>query len=124
MLKAFSDFSGYLNFKQPLTLDTGGQVAVSTAKRLYVYNSYMQRPFPNGNKYPFGCNSYVTAMAVAVAAGQSQRLYSSGAGAGIFSWYYLNLPPQVPRRPPESPPLESQGREFITAHSGNCRAAV
>jgi hypothetical protein len=32
----------------------------------------MQRPFPNGQKYLFGYNGYVTAMAV----GQRQRLYS------------------------------------------------
>ena len=30
------------------------------------------RPFPNGHKRPFGCNGYVTAVAV----GQRQRLYS------------------------------------------------
>jgi hypothetical protein len=48
----------------------------------------MQRPFPNGKKCPFGCNGYVTAVAV----GQSQRLYS---GVGIFNWYYLSSPPQI-----------------------------
>jgi hypothetical protein len=31
-----------------------------------------------------------------VAAGQSQRFYS---GVGIFNWYYLSSPPQIPRRP-------------------------
>jgi hypothetical protein len=51
----------------------------------------MQRPFLNGQKYPFGCNGYVTA----VAAGQSQRFYS---GVGIFNWYYLSSPPQIRRR--------------------------
>jgi hypothetical protein len=54
----------------------------------------MQRPLPNGQKYPFGCNGYVTAVAVAV--GQSQRLYS---GVGIFNWYYLSSPPQILRAP-------------------------
>jgi hypothetical protein len=39
---------------------------------LQIYNGcMMRRPFPNENKYPFGCNAYVTA----VAAGQSQRFY-------------------------------------------------
>jgi hypothetical protein len=52
--------------------------------------TYMQRPFPNGCKRPFGCDGYVTA----VAAGQSQRFYS---GVGIFNWYYLSSPPQIPR---------------------------
>jgi hypothetical protein len=46
--------------------------------------------FPNGQKCPFGCNGYVTAVTV----GQSQRLYS---GVGIFNWYYLSSPPQVLR---------------------------
>ena len=52
----------------------------------------MQRPFPNGYKFPFGCtgNGYVTA----VTAGQSQRFSS---GVGIFDWYYLSSPPQIPR---------------------------
>jgi hypothetical protein len=50
----------------------------------------MQRPFPNGHKCLFGCNGYVTA----VAAGQSQRLYS---GVGIFSWYNPISPPQILR---------------------------
>ena len=36
------------------------------------------------------CNGYVTAVAV----GQSQPPYS---GLGIFNWYYLNSPPQIPR---------------------------
>jgi hypothetical protein len=39
---------------------------------------------------PFGCNGYVTAVAV----GQSQRLYS---GVGLFNWHYLSSPPQIPR---------------------------
>jgi hypothetical protein len=39
---------------------------------------------------PFWCNGYVTA----VAAGQSQRLYSD---VGVFNWYYLSSPPQIPR---------------------------
>jgi hypothetical protein len=45
-------------------------------KRFDIYNAYIQRPFPNGQKRPFGCNGYVTV----VAAGQSQRFYS---GMGI-----------------------------------------
>ena len=32
----------------------------------------------------------------AVAVGQSRRLYS---GVGIFNWYYLSSPPQIPRTP-------------------------
>jgi hypothetical protein len=48
-------------------------VAVSEAKRLKTYSGLMQRPLTNGKKCPFGCNGYVTAVAV----GQSQRLYSS-----------------------------------------------
>ena len=39
----------------------------------------MQRPFPNGHKFPFGCNGFVTA----VAAGQRQHFYS---GVGIFNF--------------------------------------
>jgi hypothetical protein len=31
-----------------------------------------------------------------VAVGQSQRFYS---GVGIFNWYYLSSPPQIPRGP-------------------------
>jgi hypothetical protein len=50
----------------------GRYETVSEVKRLQIYNGYMQRPFPNGHKCPFGCNGYVTA----VAAGQSQRFYS------------------------------------------------
>jgi hypothetical protein len=33
----------------------------------------MQRQFPNGHKFPFGCNGFVTAM---MAVGQRQWLYS------------------------------------------------
>jgi hypothetical protein len=39
-----------------------------------------------------------------VAVGQSQRLYS---GVGIFNWYYLSSPPQIPRR--RGVPLETRG---------------
>ena len=28
-----------------------------------IYCGYVQRPFPNGHKCPFGCNGYVTAVA-------------------------------------------------------------
>jgi hypothetical protein len=72
---------------------------VSEVKRLQIYNAYMQRPFPDGYKCPFGCNGYVTA----VAAGQRQRLYS---GVGIFNWYYLSVPPQILRG--REAPLESR----------------
>jgi hypothetical protein len=44
----------------------------------------------NGRKCPFGCNGYVTAMAV----GQRQRLYS---GVRMFTGNYLSSPPQIPR---------------------------
>jgi hypothetical protein len=36
----------------------------------------------------------------AVAAGQSQRLYS---GVGIFYWCCLSSPPQIPRMSPDGP---------------------
>jgi hypothetical protein len=67
-----------------------------------IYDGYVQRPLPNGNKCPFGCSGYDIgyATAVAVAAGQSQRFYS---GVGIFDWYYLSSPTQIlllPRAPP------------------------
>jgi hypothetical protein len=68
----------------------GRYETLSEVKRLQIYNGYMQRPFPNGHKCPFGRNGYVTA----VAAGQSQRFYS---GVGIFNWYYLSSPPQILR---------------------------
>jgi hypothetical protein len=59
----------------------------------------MQWPFPNGHKCPFGYSGYVTA----VAAGQSQRFYS---GVGIFNWYYLSSPPQIPHTPEVQVQLE------------------
>jgi hypothetical protein len=65
----------------------------------------MQRPFPNGNNRRFGCSGYVTA----VAAGQSQRLYS---GVGIFDWYYLSSPPQILRAPGVD--LERRGLKCVT----------
>jgi hypothetical protein len=43
----------------------------------------MQRPLLNGRKCPFGCNGYVTAVAV----GQRKRLYS---GVRMFTWFYLS----------------------------------
>jgi hypothetical protein len=58
----------------------------SEVKRLQIYSGYMQRPFPNGKKCPFGYNSYVTA----VAAGQSQRFYS-----GVQDGNFGRLHPQV-----------------------------
>jgi hypothetical protein len=73
--------------KRPLPYET-----VLEVKRLKIYNGYMQRPFPNGHKCPFGCGGCVTA----VAAGQSQRFYS---GVGIFNWYNLSSPPQILRCP-------------------------
>jgi hypothetical protein len=69
-------------------------------KRLQIYNGYVQRPSPNGQKYPFGCNGNATA----VAAGQRQRFYS---GVGTCVTGIISLPPQVLRFPP--PPLESRG---------------
>jgi hypothetical protein len=62
----------------------------------------MQRPFPNanGHKCPFGCNGYVTAMAV----GQRQRLYS---GVRIFTGNYLSSPPQILRTRGAKPELTS-----------------
>jgi hypothetical protein len=38
----------------------GRYVIVSEAKWLQIYNGYMQRPFPNGHKCPFGCSGYVS----------------------------------------------------------------
>jgi hypothetical protein len=58
---------------------------------------------PNGEKYPFGCSGYVTA----VAAGQSQRFYS---GVGMSDWYYLSSPPQILRAP--GAVLESAGSQL------------
>ena len=53
-------------------------------KQLQIYTGYIT--YPNGRKCPFGCNGYVTAVAV----GQSQRLYLySGSGVGTFNWYYV-----------------------------------
>jgi hypothetical protein len=54
---------------------------VSEAKRLQIYNGHILTAI---------CDGYVTA----VAAGQSQRLYS---GVGIFNWHYLSSPPQILR---------------------------
>jgi hypothetical protein len=59
-------------------------------KRLKNYNGYMQRPFPQRKKCPFGCNGYVTAMAV----GQRQRLYSGGR---MFTGNYLSSTPRALR---------------------------
>jgi hypothetical protein len=44
----------------------------------------MKRPFPNGHKRMFGCNGYITAVAV----GQSQRLFS---GVRMLTWFYLSF---------------------------------
>ena len=52
----------------------------------------MQRPFHNGQNFPFGCNGYVTAMAV----GQRQRLYS---GVRMFTGNYLTSTPRALRFP-------------------------
>ena len=76
-------------------------------KRLQIYNGHMQRPFPNGHKCPFGCNGYVTAVAV----GKSRRLYLYS-GVGIFNWYYLSSPTQIPRR--RGVPLETRGLTSAT----------
>ena len=53
---------------------------VSEVKRLEIYNGYMQRPFPNGQNFPFGCTGHVTA----VAAGQSQRPTEVTDGLCVF----------------------------------------
>jgi hypothetical protein len=55
------------------------------------------KSFPNGHKCPFGCNGYYMHVA-AVAAGQRprQRFYFYS-GVGIFNWYYLSSPSQIPR---------------------------
>jgi hypothetical protein len=58
-----------------------GGFGIETVKK---FNGYMQRPFPNGHKRPFGCNGHATAVAV----GQRQRLYS---GVRIFTGLYLSF---------------------------------
>ena len=56
-----------------------------TVTEMYKYNGYITRNghSPNGHKCPFGCNGYVTVVAV----GKRQRLYS---GVRMFTWFYLN----------------------------------
>jgi hypothetical protein len=46
-----------------------------------------------------------------VAVGQSQRFYS---GVGIFNWYYLSSPPQIPRR--RGVDLELGGLTYIRTY--------
>ena len=53
------------------------------AVEVWVFDLVSPDPFPNGHKRPFGCNGYVTAVAV----GQRQRLYS---GVRMFTGYYLS----------------------------------
>jgi hypothetical protein len=77
----------------------GRYVTVSEVRRLKIYNGYMQRPFPNRHKRPFGCNGHVTAMAV----GQRQRLYSKMgcinlySGVRMFTGNYLSSTPRALR---------------------------
>jgi hypothetical protein len=42
----------------------GRYETVSEVKRLQIYTGYVQQPFPNGKKCPFGCNGHVAAVAV------------------------------------------------------------
>jgi hypothetical protein len=58
-----------------------GRFGSETDKNL---TAFFKRTFPNGQKFPFGCNGHVTAVAV----GQSQRLYS---GVRIFTGNYLSF---------------------------------
>jgi hypothetical protein len=63
---------------------------------------------PPGHKFPFGCNGYVTAMAV----GQGQRLYS---GVRMFTGYYLSSTPRALRFPGvylELKPFNSPSRTY------------
>ena len=48
----------------------------------------MQRPFPNGIKYPFGCSSINSGCVTAVAVGQRQRLYSGVRIYLVLSQFY------------------------------------
>jgi hypothetical protein len=54
----------------------GRYIAVSELKRLKFYNGHMQRPFSYDQKCPFGCNGYVTAMAVGLVKGNGFILVS------------------------------------------------
>ena len=78
--------------KRPLPLRTRNRVGsetVTNLQRLYICNGHS----PTEKSVRSGVTiMYVTA--VAVAAGQIQRFYS---GVGIFNWYYLSSPPQIPR---------------------------
>jgi hypothetical protein len=49
-------------------------MGVSEVKWLQVYNGYVQRPFPNGHKRPFGCKSET----VAIHNGFMQRPFPNG----------------------------------------------
>ena len=62
--------------KRPLHNSSRSE-AVINLQRLYV------TAIPNEQKRPFGCNGYVTAVAV----GQRERLYS---GFRMFTWFYLS----------------------------------
>jgi hypothetical protein len=73
-----------VGYFKPL-LDPGTCTAVSAeVKRLKIHTGY---DTCNGHspteKYPFGCNGYVTA----VAFGHRQRLYS---GVRTLAWFYLS----------------------------------
>ena len=72
----------------------GRYVTVSELKRLKIDNGHMQRPFPNGQKSPFGCHGYVRNGRGRWSNSAPLELYS---GVGIFNFncYYLSSPPQV-----------------------------
>ena len=53
----------------------------------------MQRPFPNGHKFPFGCNVQRLCNGRGRWPKPTVIIYS---GVGIFNWYYLSSPPQIP----------------------------
>jgi hypothetical protein len=68
--------------------------AVSEAKRLQIYNGYVQRPYTNGRKFQFGCGGYVTA----VAAGRWPKAKGNGFilvpiynKAGPFGCFYVSI---------------------------------
>jgi hypothetical protein len=67
-------------------------VTVSEAKRLQIYNGYVtaipQRP---AGTVKVSVRVYNNGHLMAVAAGQSQRVYS---GVGIFNWYYPSSTPR------------------------------
>jgi hypothetical protein len=61
-----------------------------------IYNGNMQRPFPNRQNRPFGCNGHVTGNGRGCWPKPTSTFYS---GVGIFNWHYLSFPPQIMRFP-------------------------